>query len=82
MLFLREWEEVGDAGVGGGGSGIAFVGVAGGEGVADLGEEAGEAASSHVSATALELLGLAEDGIARFWREVSSPVCWSATMDR
>ena len=72
VLFLREWEEVGDMGVGGGGPGVASVGVEGGEGVLEEGD--GEAASSQLSATALEALGLAEDGMVRFLREDSSPL--------
>lgn len=58
-------------GVGGGGPGVASVGVEGGEGV--LEEEDGEAASSQVSATTFEALGLAEDEMVRFLREDSSP---------
>lgn len=80
MLFLRECEEVGDMGVGGGGPGVASVGVEGGDGVVDL-EEDGDAASSQVSATALEVLGLAGEEIASFLREDSSPR-WSASPDR
>lgn len=70
---MREWEEVGEMGVGGGGPGVASVGVEGGEGVVELEEVDGEATSSQVSATALEVLGLAEDEMARFLREDSSP---------
>lgn len=73
MLFLREWEEVGDMGVGGGGPGVASVGEEGGEGVMDPEEEDGEAASSQVSATALEFFCLAADEMARSLREHSSP---------
>lgn len=73
MLFLREWEEVGDMGVGGGAPGMASVGVEGGEGVVDPEDDDGEAASSQVSATAVKVLGFAEDEMLRFLREDSSP---------
>lgn len=66
VLFLREWEEVGDMGVGGGGPGVTSVGVEGGEGVVGLEEGDGEAASSQVSATTLSVLGLAGDEMVRF----------------
>lgn len=72
MLFLREWEEVGDMGVGGGGPGVASVGVEGGEGVVDPDED-GEAASSQLSAMALEVLDLAEDEMVSFLGGDSSP---------
>ena len=70
MLFLREWEEVGDMGVGGGGPGVASVGVEGG---VDSEEDDGEAASSQSSAMALEFLDLAEDEMVRLLSEDSSP---------
>ena len=60
-------------GVGGGGPGVASVGEEGGEGLVELDEEDGEAASSQVSATALEVLGSAGDEMTRFLREDSSP---------
>ena len=69
VLSLREWEYVGDIGVGGGGPGVASVGVEGCEGVAEI----GEAASSQVSATALVGLSLADDEMVSFLREDSSP---------
>ena len=69
VLSLREWEYVGDIGVGGGGPGVASVGVEGCEGVVEI----GEAASSQVSATALVGLSLADDEMVSFLREDSSP---------
>lgn len=73
VLFLREWEEFGDMGVGGGGPGVASVREEAGEGVGGLEEDVGEAASSQLSATALDALDLAEEEIVRFLREDSSP---------
>lgn len=70
---MRAWEEVGDMGVGGGGPGVASVGVEGGEGVVDPEEDDGEAASSQFSAMALEFLDLGEDEMVRFLSEDSSP---------
>ena len=48
------------------------MGVSGGEGLVHLDEDE-EAASSHVSATAFEVLVLSEAEMARSLREVSSP---------
>lgn len=73
VLFLREWEGFGDMGVGGGGPGVASVREEVGEGVGGLEEDVGEAASSQLSATALDALDLAEEEIVRFLREDSSP---------
>ena len=69
MLSLHEWEYVGDMGVGGGGPGVASMGVEGCEGLVEV----GEAASSQVSATALAGLSLADDEMVSFLREDSSP---------
>lgn len=85
VLFLREWEEVGDMGVGGGGPGLASVGVEGVEGAERLVElegDDGEAASSQVSATASDVLGLTEVEMARFLKESSSPWWLSVSPDR
>ena len=49
------------------------MGVQGGEGLVHLEEEDEEAASSQLSATALEVLVLPEDEIARSSREASGP---------
>lgn len=82
VFSLRDWEEVGEIGVGGGGPGVTSVGVEGGDGVVGLEEDDEEAASSQVSATTLEVLGLAGDEMARFLIEVSSPRRRSASLDR
>lgn len=58
-------------GVGGGGPGLASVGVEGAERLVELVEEDGEAASSQVSAS--DALGFAEVEMASFLREESSP---------
>lgn len=81
MLFLREWEEVGDIGVGGGGSGVASVGLEGAEGVVEDDDDEGETASSQVSATAFGVLGLMDADMARFLWGGLSP-CWLASLDR
>ena len=60
-------------GVGGGGPGLASVGVEGGERLEELEGDVGEAASSQVSATASDVLGLTEVEMARFLKEESSP---------
>ena len=82
MLFLRECEEVGDMGVGGGGPGVPSVGVEGGERLVEVEEEDGETASSQVSATASGVLELAEGEMVRLLREESSPWYLSASLDR
>lgn len=58
--------------MGGGGPGVASVGVQGGEGLVHL-EDDEEAASSQVSATVLEALVLPGEEMVRFAREVPSP---------
>lgn len=82
MLFLREWEEVGDMGVGGGGPGLASVGVEGGERLVELEGDVGEAASSQVSATASDVLGVTEVEMARFLKDESSPWWLSASLGK
>ena len=60
-------------GVGGGGPGLASVGVEGGERLVEFEGDDGEAASSQVSATASDVLGLTEVEMARCLKEESSP---------